>query len=193
MRPAHPDTQRILHRLEPLPDAGPSPALVLLSGLPGVGKSTFARSLATLVPIAIVATDDVRKALVERPQYTDAEHARVFRVAYTVLAEVLHRGVSTVFDATNLQEDLRRRVYRVARDAGARLVVVAVTAPSEVVRQRMEGRAYGANPLDRSDATWDVYLRFAATCEPIRRQHHLADTSGDIEGGAAGRGRRSTG
>lgn len=152
--------------------------LVVLSGLPGVGKSTFARRLAALAPVAIVETDDVRKTLIPRPQYTNGEHALVFRVAYQALDALLRQGVSAVFDATNLTEDIRRRAYRVARDAGAGLAVVAVDAPPEVVRQRMEARARGKT-TDRSDATWEVYQAMAPAAERVRRPHYLVDTTQD--------------
>lgn len=176
----HRDIQRILEHLEPLAEPSFSPVLVVLSGLPGVGKSTFARTLRSHLPLVIVETDDIRKTLFQRPQYSNGEHAWVFRVAYEVIGSLLRRDISVVFDATNLQETARKRAYRLARDAGARLAVVAIHAPPEVVRQRMEARANGATLLDRSDATWEVYQAMAASVEPIRRPHHVVDTSGDI-------------
>ncbi|MBI2886337.1 MAG: ATP-binding protein [Chloroflexi bacterium] len=185
----------MLEHLSPLPPPSDRAVLVVLSGLPGVGKSTFARRLAALAPVAIVETDDVRKTLVPRPRYTNGEHALVFRVAYQALGALLRQGVSAVFDATNLTEDIRRRAYRVARDADAGLVVVAVHAPPEVVRQRMEARARGAQGAvlsqpalslvegskgaDRSDATWEVYQAMAPGAEPVRRPHYLMDTTQD--------------
>lgn len=181
-----PDVRRVLERLAPLPEPSPRPALVVLVGLPGVGKSTFARRLAALptgqaglAPVAVVGSDDVRKILFPRPQYTDGEHARVFGVAYATMAELLRQGVSVVFDATNLRESARRKAYKIARDTDSHLVVVEVTAAPEVVRQRMEARDNGADPQDRSDATWEVYQAMAETAEPLRRRHYTVDTSGD--------------
>ena|SRR3990172_5057233 len=183
MTTSSPDVRRVLERLGPLPEPSPRPALVVLVGLPGVGKSTLARRLAALAQVAVVGSDDVRKILFSHPHYTDGEHARVFNAAYATLAELLRQGVSAVFDATNLRESARRKAYKIARDTDSHLVVVEVTAAPEVVRQRMEARDNGADPQDRSDATWEVYQAMAETAEPLRRRHYTVDTSGDMTEG----------
>ena len=58
-----------------------SPRLLMLAGLPGVGKSAFAREVASRCPFLKVESDRLRKALVPQPQYTPDEHRRVFRLA----------------------------------------------------------------------------------------------------------------
>ncbi|MEK7217330.1 MAG: ATP-binding protein [Chloroflexota bacterium] len=170
----------LLARLAPLPAAATHPALILLTGPPGVGKSSFARLLEAAAPLAVVSSDAVRKWLYPTPQYDDREHIRVFVYAFALLAELLRRGISTVFDATNLHESGRRKAYRIAAAAGARLAVVRLTAPEAVVQQRMERRAADRDPWDRSDATFEVYQALAATEEPLRRPHLLVDTAQDF-------------
>ena len=172
-----PDLMRVLRTLEPLPPPGDRPTMVVLCGLPGVGKSTFARRLAARAPVAVVGSDEVRKTLFPQPQYTGSEHARVFGAVHTVLAELLRRRISAVFDATNLYERLRRRAYRIAQNSVCGLVIVEVVAPPEVVRQRLERRAAVADPRDRSDATWEVYLQMADRMQPVRQEHFTVDTS----------------
>lgn len=154
--------------------------MVLLVGAPGVGKTTFARLLRERVPLAILSTDDVRKTLFRNPRYVESEHSRVFGVAYRALAELLGRGIPTVFDATNLQESARKRVYGIAEQTGARPVVVVFETPPEIVRLRLERRFKEPVPWDRSDATWNVHLRMAAEAEPVRGWHFLVDLSGDL-------------
>lgn len=174
------DRDLILRRLGPLPGPTPAPALVLLAGLPGSGKSHFARLLRARVPIVVVESDAIRKALVVRPQYTDPEHARVFGTAHAVLEELLHRGNSVIFDATNLRESARGQVYRIARRVGARLIIAWLEAPEDVVRGRLQQRVRSADPLDHSDATLEVHREMAAGVEPVRRRHYRVDTSRDL-------------
>ena len=71
---------RELHR-EQIPASTrpfPRPFLVVLSGLPGTGKSHFARQLAQRLPLVVVGSDRTRKALIPAPEYTKEEHLRVF-------------------------------------------------------------------------------------------------------------------
>ena len=172
---------QILRRLEPLPPPSATPALVVLSGPPGVGKSTIARRLRDAAPVAIVASDFVRKTLFPQPTYSHAEHAQVFVAAHRVLRTLLRRSISTVFDATNLREDARRSAGGVARAAGARLLLVAVTAPPDVVKARMDLRERQPHPEDLSDATWEVYLQLTSTAQPIAQEHWSIDTAADHE------------
>jgi predicted kinase len=176
------NVRRVLAALEPLPPSVPSPTLVVLAGPPGVGKTTFARLLRERAPLAIVSVDDVRKLLFPNPEYTDAEHHRVFGVYYSTVQELLRRGVPTVADATNLWESLRRRLYRIAETAGARTVTVDFETPAMVVRLRLERRFADPIHWDRSDATWDIHVRMAADMEPVRGWHFVVDMSKDPSG-----------
>ena len=50
------------------------PAVVVLSGLPGVGKTHLARELTTHAPVTVISADRVRRILVAFPGYSDREH-----------------------------------------------------------------------------------------------------------------------
>ena len=65
------------------------PLLVILSGLPGTGKSHFARELTNRVPFLVIESDRLRKVLVRHPQYTAGEHARVFAACHHLIEEYL--------------------------------------------------------------------------------------------------------
>jgi predicted kinase len=173
-------------RLEvPAPAPG-RPALVMLAGLPGTGKSTLARRLAQELPAVIIESDRVRQILFDPPGYSAEESRRVHRVCHTLLGWYLRHYYHVVYDATNLYEYHRRLVYRLADRSGARLVVAEVTATEEVVRRRLAPR-YHEQPCphsqeDYSDADWDVYISMRQRAEPIQREHLKLDTSqGDLD------------
>lgn len=173
---------RVLERaLGELPPPQSRPALVVLSGLPGTGKSHLARELCRRYPMARLESDVLRKALFPRPDYSAPESTRLFAACHALLDRLLARGVSALLDATNLKEIHRRPLYRIAENRGARLVLVEVQAPREVVESRLERRSRGENPWDQSEAGLDVYEKMRAGAEPIQRPHLTVDTSGDLE------------
>ncbi|HZA23652.1 MAG TPA: ATP-binding protein [Dehalococcoidia bacterium] len=156
------------------------PYLVVLSGLPGTGKSHFARELVKRLPFIIVGSDRSRKALVSRPKYTKGEHARVFAACHLLIEQLLGEGHGIIFDATNLTEHFRQPLYEMAERTRAILLVVWFTASREVVRRRLDDRANGRSEDNYSDADWLVYCRLRPGEEIITRPHLVVDSSEDI-------------
>ncbi|MFA5309256.1 MAG: AAA family ATPase [Dehalococcoidales bacterium] len=172
------DANRPAGSLEPLPTPQSRPAIVVVSGLPGTGKSYFCRRLAERLPLVILESDALRKQLYPRPDYSAEESARVFRTIFRRMAELVKKGRPVILDATNLTEKHRQPIYRIAERENARLVLVRVTAPPELVRQRLRRRAGDAN--NNSDADWAVYREMKPTEEKIQRRHFTVDTARDI-------------
>src|SRR3990170_1938711 len=153
------DVSRLETALGGLPAPRPGPFLVLVSGLPGSGKSHFSRELCSRYPLAHLNSDALRRALFPHPTHGAAESARLFAAVHALLERLLSRGVSAVLDATSLKEEHRRPLYEIAERAGAGLIVVRTEAPEAVALERLAGRAGGAGPEDTSEATPVVYNR----------------------------------
>lgn len=174
------DAARLRETLKQLPEPQIHPALVVISGLPGTGKSYFCRQLASRFPLVILESDALRKALFPVPAYQEEENVRLFKAIYGVIAELLARGISVALDATNLEEKNREKLYSIAEKARAKLVVVRVVASPELVKQRLEERQKSLERLDSSEADWSVYESMQPISQKIARQHFVVDTSGDI-------------
>lgn len=175
------DTRRLLSSLgDELPSAVPHPVLVILNGLPGTGKSYFARQLANQVPLAVLESDALRKALVRSPNYTARESTRLFRALHKMIELLLAQEIPVLLDATNTREAHREQLYEIAHRHGTRAMPVLLEASESTIRQRMELRMAEGPRRDRSDADWQVYLRMVAAWEPIGREHLVVDSSGDI-------------
>ena len=175
------DAKRIEECLRPLPSPRSSAALVVVSGLPGSGKSYFCRRLASRHPLARLDSDALRKALFGQPTHSPEESSRLFAACHYVLDRLLGAGISALMDATNLREVHRRQLYAIAERHGAKLVLVSLRAPAAVVEGRLAARARRADPEDLSDAGPEVYERMRSLDEPIARPHIVVDTSADIE------------
>lgn len=153
--------------------SGVPPALVILCGLPGTGKSHFARALVDRAPFVWVNSDYCRKRLVGRPDYSREEHQRVFAAMHALIAQLLASGRPVVFDATNLNEEVRRPLYAVAAAAGVTPLLLRFTARPSLVRRRMSERAAGRSEASHSDAGWEIYARMADADGPAPRPHLL--------------------
>jgi predicted kinase len=175
------DARVIEECIQPLPPPRTSPVLVVLSGLPGSGKSHFCRRLASRYPMALLKSDALRKALFGQPTYSAEESRRLFSACHLVLSRLLATGIAAILDATNLREVHRRQVYRIADKHKANLILVHLQAPPAVVHQRLEARVKGLHSDDLSEAGPEVYERMQRDVEPIGRPHINVDTSADIE------------
>jgi predicted kinase len=153
----------------------------MLVGAPGTGKSTLARRLARTLEADLVSSDRVRRQLFPEPRYTGGEHAAVFGWCHTVIRSCLKVGKAVVFDATNLDERNRRRVYDIVEECLARLVIVWAAAPPRVVQDRMLRRHDAREADDLSEADWDVHLELARKTDPIRQPHLVVNTAVDLE------------
>jgi predicted kinase len=174
------DAQQLKQSLGKLPEPVVHPVLIIVSGLPGTGKSYFSRKLGEQLSSVIVESDALRKKLFPLPVYSAEESQRLFSASYRLIEELLSSSISVILDATNLVEYHREFLYRIAERLKVKLIIVWVQAPKELVRQRLQGRSQGSDPLDKSDADWGIYQKMRMSVQRIRRNYFSVDTSRDI-------------
>jgi len=174
------DLLKLKESLSHLPEATANPGFVVVSGLPGTGKTFFCKRLAEKHTFCILESDALRKVLFPSPEYSPGESARLFAAIHSLIEWLLKNCIPVCFDATNLSEYNREYLYRISDRAGARLVLVSVEAPPSVAFQRLHARKSGAVLDSKSDADWEIYRKMKPKAEKIRRHHFVVDTSRDI-------------
>ncbi len=158
-----------------------SPALVVLMGYPGVGKSHCARLLAARLGAAHVASDQLRSRLFIAPTYTDDENATIFRCVDALVEGMLREGHRVIVDATNLVTRYREASVGAAGRTGAPLVFVRVTAAEAAIRERLALRRTARAADDHSDADERVYQRMRdRPFEPPAEGHLELVNDGDV-------------
>ncbi|MBP2291581.1 AAA family ATPase [Azospirillum rugosum] len=113
--------------------------LIVLGGLPGTGKTTIARALATRLGALHLRIDTIEHALRGGADAEVGPHGYV--VAYGVAADNLRLGNRVIADCVNPVRATREAWRATAERAGARLVEVEVVCsdPQEH-RHRVETR-----------------------------------------------------
>ncbi len=111
----------------------PRDALVLLIGVAGSGKSTFAAR--HFIPTEILSSDALRAMITDDPHAQGATDD-AFDLLHRLLAMRLRRGRRTVVDATNVEEWARAELLAVARRHRRPAVAIVLDLPLEVAMAR---------------------------------------------------------
>jgi predicted kinase len=149
--------------------------LVMLSGLPGVGKSALADGLGRALPAVVVSVDPIEAAILRSgiPQSFETGVA-AYVVGAAVAEHQLRLGLDVVADAANLVEPGRDTWREAAAAAGAEVVVIEVVCTDERAhRRRLEARGARFDPYP--EPTWDEVM--ARERDPWTVQHLVLDTS----------------
>jgi protein phosphatase len=117
----------------------PVSTLYVLSGLPGAGKSTWARDNARRLQAAVVCSDDVRRDFEvdgRDPSDGDAVFAEVQRRA----RRLLEGDRSVIVDATHFQRKYRTYLGQLGIGIEVHRVAIWFDVPLEICLQRNAGR-----------------------------------------------------
>jgi predicted kinase len=148
--------------------------LVIVCGLPGVGKTTFAKKLAPLINAIVLSTDKIRKELIPLPTYEKEERKLIYDVMI-LLAKYLHdSGTNCILDATFNKEYSRTEVKKKLGIQDKNFFVIECLCPENIVIPRIKDRRD-----DHSDAGIEVYQKMKKIYEPVQGKHLTIDTSLD--------------
>lgn len=147
--------------------------LIALAGLPGTGKSTLARRLATETGAVWLRIDTIEDTLARSTLAIRPAEDAGYLTAYALAADNLSVGRIVVADSVNPVAWSRRAWRDVAREAGVpHFAVEVVCSDPEEHRRRVEGRRATGG---RGHPAWeDVTARHY---EPFGEERLLVDTA----------------
>ena len=153
------------------------PALVLMHGLSGSGKTTVSQAMLEPLGAVRVRSDIERKRLhglapktrtspgLRAGIYDADATARTYDRLIHLARVILDAGYPAIVDAAFLRRAERDRFKRLAQDSGGTFLVAACTAPEETLLERLARRE--AQGSDASDAGLAVLEHQLAAWQPL--------------------------
>ncbi len=155
-----------------------TPKLIVLSGLPGSGKSTAARTISSQSNIPVFAKDELEATLI-RSELVVYQNNRLGYAGYDLLTECariqLKAKKSVALDSVCGRNRIRDMWRSLAMEHGARFVVIECICSNETLhRTRLESRQRlipGWPELE-----WSEVLRVKATYDEWREERLIIDS-----------------
>ena len=157
-----------------------TPALILMHGVSGTGKTTVSTEILKTIGAIRVRSDVERKRLFAEtlaskanvPQEEGLYHSdmteRTYKQLWELARTLLQAGFSVVVDATFLKQHHRKLFRGLAKCQACAWFIVDVFAPEAVLAERIERRSREGH--DTSDATVDVMKRQQETEETFSQE-----------------------
>jgi hypothetical protein len=153
------------------------PKLIMVMGLPGVGKTYLAQHLADRIGGYHLCTDIIRKEITNTPIethrfegpgkgiYASEVSQRTYNEMYRRTENFLAQGKTAIIDATFSLEKSRNIARAIAEKHHVPLYIINCTCPEKVVLYRMHKRK---SEFSLSDATPEIYYRMKGYFEKIK-------------------------
>ena len=138
------------------------PKLIVMVGISGSGKSTFANGLKTSLDATVVETDAIRLELTGNAE-DQSQNGLVFGIAKRRVADLLRQGKNVVIDATSLSVKDRKDWVKIANDTGATAVAYAVKTDLATAKARNAART-------RKVPEWVIEKQFAKFTVPTKSE-----------------------
>jgi len=129
--------------------------LLMLKGLPGSGKSTYAKTLLEKGGWVRVNKDDLR-AMMHNSKHSSKKEVMILRVRDLIVKEALERNLNVVVDDTNFHPKHEVVLKEIAKEYGATFIAQFIATPIEVCLERDLARPNSVGPK----VIWAMYNEY---------------------------------
>jgi predicted kinase len=149
--------------------------LIILGGLPGVGKTAIAGELARLIGAVHLRIDSIEQAIRASEVISQPLNDAGYRVAYAVAEDNLRNGRTVIADSVNPLHVTREAWIGVANRVQVRAIEIEITCSDvDEHRRRVETRITDIPGLKLP--TWEEVA--GREYHPWDRDHLVIDTAG---------------
>ncbi len=164
------------------------PKLIMVMGLPAVGKTYLAQHLAEHIHAYHICSDIIRKEITDTPVethrfegygkgiYTKEVSAKTYDEMFRRAENYLGQGKTVIIDATFSWQSSRNLAKAIADKTHASFYIINCTCPEKIVMARMKKRS---KEFSLSDATPEIYYRMKNNFEKVKskKNYIVIDTS----------------
>lgn len=142
-------------------------------GLPGSGKSFFAKRFAEKLGAEYISSDALRNKMGLRGKYLPENKALVYQQLAGTAKDLLQKNKIVILDATFYQKKFRELIYSLSEVMGSPLFLIMVQADENIIQQRL------SVPRQDSEADHHIYLKIKNQFEPIERPYLILNSTND--------------
>lgn len=113
-----------------------SPLIIIMMGLPGAGKTFFARQLANNLNLGYISEDRIRHDIFATPKFTADEQATIRRVMGYMIEELSRVKKHIILDGRFLSAGERQKIHQVMLGAGYQSLTVWVQTEEDLAKRR---------------------------------------------------------
>lgn len=137
----------------------------MITGLPGSGKTTFAKVIAKDLKAIHLNTEIIRIRMGKRGQHED----KTISVSYAKMLKQtesnLHKGKKVIVDATFYKAALRKPYVHLAKKYKKQLFWIFIVVNDEIIKERMQ------QSVSYTDEDFKRYLTLKDIYEPLEVAH----------------------
>jgi predicted kinase len=151
-------------------------SIIMVMGLPGSGKSFFAKRLSDHLGAAYIGSDGLRRKMGLMGNYRMASKKIVYDAMFENAQEAILDQGNLVLDSTFFLQEIRDKAVQLAKKHGAVLIPILVKAEKDIIRERL------AKKRVDSEADIQVYQKIKEAFEPIKGPYlTILSTNDNIE------------
>lgn len=141
------------------------PAIVIIFGLPGTGKTYLSEKLAENLGAIHLNTDKIRHKLHKTNQYDKETKNYIYEEMQQEMEQHLQHKNTVIVDGTFYQKSKRKKFIQTAEKYKTPVFLIQLKARESIVKDRLnKSRKY-------SKADFDIYHKIKTQFDPVERPH----------------------